>query len=157
VTVPIFHGEHELTVDDKSRLFIPTEVRKLIGPELGEGFFQILGDNRTLWFYPIAVYEDLASKAPPEMIPSTEQNQFDQITFAMASKLKWDKQGRITIPDKTFARANFHDADGKLIRDVTLIGARNHLELWRRTAWEAYREALLNRAAEIALKARQRS
>jgi len=40
-------------------------------------------------------------------------------------------------------------------KDVTLVGVNDHLELWNRSDWEAEREALSRRRAEIALKARQ--
>jgi MraZ protein len=66
----------------------------------------------------------------------------------MASRLEWDKAGRILIPDKTLRRTG-------LEKDVTLIGVRDHLELWNRGEWQTRREALLARSSEIALRAKQ--
>jgi MraZ protein len=66
----------------------------------------------------------------------------------MASRLEWDKQGRVLMPEKTLRRTNV----GK---DVTLIGVRDHLELWNRGDWEPHFEQLLARGAEVALKAKQ--
>jgi MraZ protein len=65
----------------------------------------------------------------------------------MAGRIEWDKQGRVLFPDKFLKRSGV----GK---DVTLLGVRDHLELWSRTDWEAEREALAARQAEVALKRR---
>jgi DNA-binding transcriptional regulator/RsmH inhibitor MraZ len=42
-----------------------------------------------------------------------------------------------------------------LAREVTLIGARDHLEIWNRTDWDARREQLLARSAEVVIRAKQ--
>jgi MraZ protein len=65
----------------------------------------------------------------------------------MASRIEWDKQGRILFPEKFLKRSGV----GK---DVTLLGVRDHLEVWARADWEAEREALNARRAEIALRNR---
>jgi len=38
---------------------------------------------------------------------------------------------------------------------VTLIGVRDHLELWNRGDWEPHFEQLLSRGSEVALRAKQ--
>lgn len=139
---PVLYGEHDLTIDEKNRLLIPAEVRRAIPPEMGESLFMGIGRNRVPWFWPEKYYEHLASKIPSGMTPGEDQLAFDQLFFAMANKLTWDKQGRILMPDKTLKRASI----GK---EVTMIGVRDHLELWNTAAWEAHREELERRASEI--------
>jgi len=39
---------------------------------------------------------------------------------------------------------------------VTLVGVRDHLELWNRSDWNAERESLRRRKAEIAVKRKTR-
>lgn len=139
---PVLFGQFDLTVDEKNRLLIPAEVRRSIPPEMGEALFMSIGRNRVPWFWPEKYYEHLASKIPSGMTPGEDQLAFDQLFFALANKLTWDKQGRIVMPDKTLKRASI----GK---EVTLVGVRDHLELWNRAAWEAHREDLERRASEI--------
>ena len=146
---PILYGEYELTIDDKNRLLIPSEVRKQIDPQRdGEAFFLIVGINRVPWFYPQRYYEELASQPVGEMTPADEVLAYDQMNFALASRLDWDKQGRVLVPEKTLKRTG-------LSREITMIGARDHLELWNRADWDARRETLLARSSEIALRAKQ--
>ena len=107
----------------------------------------VIGTNRVPWMYPEKYYEELVMQAPAEMTPGDDLLAFDQLHFAMTSKMPWDKQGRVLVPDKTLRRASI----GK---EVTLIGARDHLELWNRTDWEVRREELMQRSSEIAAKAK---
>ncbi len=121
----------------------------MINPEQdGEAFFLIVGINRVPWLYPERYYQDLVTQAVPEVTPGEDLLAFDQLNFALASRLDWDKQGRILVPDKTLRRTGLN-------REVTLIGARDHLELWNRADWDARREELLKRSSEIALRAKQ--
>jgi MraZ protein len=136
-------------VDDKNRLLIPSEIRKAIDPERdGKAFYSVVGVNRKIWFYPERYYEEVVSQVPPELTPSEEALAYDQMNFAMATRLEWDKQGRILIHDNVLKWTGTTKA-------VTLIGARNHLELWNRQEWDARREELLARSYEIALRAKQ--
>ena len=145
----VLYGEYELSIDDKNRMLVPSEVRKSIDPERdGEAFFLVVGVNRVPWLYPERYYENLVSRDPGDVTPDEQKLAFDQMNFAMASRLEWDKQGRVLIPDKTLKRTG----TGK---EVTLIGVRDHLELWNRSDWEARREQLLDRSSEVALRAKQ--
>lgn len=147
---PFLYGEFELTIDEKNRLLVPAEIRKLIHPELdGEAFFLTVGMNRVPWLYPERYYQELVSQQiSPEITPSPEALEYIQLKFAMASRVEWDKQGRLVIPEKILKRTG-------LAKEVTLCGMRDHLELWNRADWEARRESLFERSPEIELRAKQ--
>jgi MraZ protein len=145
----IFDGEYELTIDEKSRLLVPAEVRKCLNPERdGTGFVLIVGVNRRPWLYPDKAYEAIVSQAEEDFIPDEDTLAFDQLFFAMASRVELDKQGRILIPDKTLRRT----ATG---REVVMIGARSHLEIWNRSDWESQFNENLSRLGELAKRARK--
>jgi MraZ protein len=145
----VLFGEHELTIDDKNRMRVPSEVRKQIDPERdGEAFFLVMGTDGRPWLYPEKHYETLVSRDPNELTPHEDALAYDRMNLGMASRIEWDKQGRVLFPDKFLKRSGVG-------RDVTLIGVRDHLELWSTKDWEVEREQLAARRAEIALKARQ--
>jgi len=149
VRTTVLYGEYELAIDDKNRLSIPSEIRKSLDPERdGDKFFLVVGVNHRLWLYPDRAYETLVSKLASEMTPEDDFLDFDQMNFAMADRQKWDDQGRMQIPPKIVKRA-------ALGKEVTLIGVRDHLELWNRADWEAHSQQLQARRAEIAKRARQ--
>jgi MraZ protein len=144
----ILYGEHELTLDDKNRLLVPAEIRKSLHPERdGQAFFLVVGQNRKLWFYPENYYGQLVSRSQQEITVDEDVLAFDQMHFARASRVEWDKQGRLVIPEKSLRRA-------ELGREVTLIGVRDHLELWNRADWDAREVELSRRHNEVALRAR---
>jgi MraZ protein len=146
---PVLFGEYELNVDDKNRLLIPSEVRSRIKTEEhGEGYFLVIGINRRPWLYPERYYEDLVTRQQTDITPAQDLLAFDQMHFALASRLEPDKQGRVLLPDKILKRSGIK-------KEVTLIGARDHLELWNRADWEARREELEQRGPEIALAAKR--
>ena len=146
---PFFHGEFELTVDSKNRLLVPAEVRRAIDPAVhGTALFLIVGPNRVPWMYPDRYYEILVSQTPTDITPDEDLLAYAQLKFAMASRIEWDAQGRVVMPEKTLKRTGIQ-------KDVTVIGVRDHLELWNRADWESRFEQLFANSAEIESKAKK--
>ncbi len=142
-------GEYELTVDNKNRLLVPADFRRVIVPERdGEGLVVVIGVNRKPWLYPETYYEALVGGLGREVAPDEDVMAFDQMFFARATRIAPDKQGRILLPEKTLRRTN----TGK---DVTLLGVRDHMELWNREEWEERDLELTAKMSEIALRARR--
>ena len=151
IPVRMLYGEYELTIDEKNRMLVPSELRKAFDPAIdGEAFFLVTGVNGKLWLYPEKYYESLASQIRSEMAPEEDLLAFDQANIAMASKVEWDKQGRIVIGEKVLRKAS-------LGREVMLLGVRDHAELWGRGDWEERAAELDQRRAEIAVRAKQRN
>lgn len=145
----VLYGEHELTLDDKNRLLVPAEIRKSLDPERdGQALFVVIGTNRKPWLYPEKYYEFLVSQGQQELTPDDDVLAFDQYHFAMASRIELDKQGRILLPEKTLRRTGTG-------RSVSLIGARDHLELWNRSEWEARFGQLMDQAVDVARRAKE--
>lgn len=145
---PVLTGEYEIVCDEKKRILVPIEVRRSIPLEFGESFYCFRGVNRVWWLYPEKVYENLHMNEPGEMVPSEEMLAFNQMVFGMASRLPWDKQGRILLPERIFR-------DETMTRELTLVGVRDHLEIWARAAWEERRAELESRALEIFLQGKK--
>lgn len=146
----LFYGEHELTVDDKNRLLIPAPIRRQVQPERdGEAFIIKIGPHHTAWLWTERHFEELASVRPSEMAPPTMAHEYDLLNYPGSERLEWDKQGRVLIPQKFLDRAGF----GK-DREVTLLGVRDHLELWNRARWEAFLSNLEPRRGDISQTAR---
>jgi len=145
----VLSGRHECTIDDKNRMLVPLAVRKKIDPERdGEGFYLVFGDGGRLFLYPERYYEQLVSRDPRELTPDEDTLAYDRLNLGLAETIEWDKQGRVLLPDWMLK-------DAGVGREVTLVGVRDHLELWDRSDWEAERKKLDARRAELSLKARQ--
>jgi MraZ protein len=145
---PLLYGEYELTIDEKNRLLVPSEIRKQIVPGRDGGSLYIVVTGGIPWIYTEAYYEDLANDVPADIAPGEDLLDFQRMKFGMASKVEPDKQGRILIPEKVFRNS----AVG---RDITMLGVKDHLELWSRAEWDAKKQALMARGNEVTLRAKQ--
>ena len=142
---PVFYGQYDVAVDEKHRLLIPSEVRRRIDPEVqGSAFFMVVGTNLRPWLYTEKYYEFLAGQALPDIQPGAETSERDRINFAMAQLVELDKQGRILIPARSFDWTGMDKT-----KPITLLGVRDHLELWDRADWDAERQALLHRRSRV--------
>jgi MraZ protein len=142
----VLYGEFDLAVDDKGRLSIPSEVRKSLDLERdGKAFFVVVGENKRTWLYPERTYEKMISNPVSEISPGKDVNLFNQLNYGMASKVEWDKQGRIGLPEKTIRRTG-------LQKEITMVGVRDHLELWNRSEWQEHSDLLLATKSEIVLR-----
>jgi MraZ protein len=146
---PFFYGEYFLNLDSKNRLLIPSEIRRLIRPEVnGEAFF-VTQRGPVPWLYPERYYEQLVRlQIKPAVSPNEDLLAFAQLRFALASRVEWDFQGRIVLPEKLVKRA-------ALGKEVTLLGMQDHLEIWNRTEWDARYADLVARSASIEQRAQE--
>ncbi|MBN1973610.1 MAG: hypothetical protein JW787_08215 [Sedimentisphaerales bacterium] len=125
-------GEYQHVVDNKSRILISNKLRNQIDvDEHGSSFYLVLSSNGILCLYPEKYFEQIAFAVTPKTIAPDEAVTFERMSFALASKVELDNQGRLLLNEKLRKRAGLKD-------DVTLIGVRDHIELWNSESWEQY-------------------
>jgi MraZ protein len=99
--------------------------------EHGCSFYLVLGANGILCMYPERYFEQISMAVAPNVTAPDEAVAFERISFALASKVELDSQGRILLNDRLRKRAGLSD-------QITLIGVRDHIELWNTEDWEQY-------------------
>ena len=125
-------GEYQHVVDSKSRVLISNKLRNQIdAEEHGSNFYLILGANGILCLYPEKYFEQIALAVAPGTTAPDEAVTFERISFALASKVELDGQGRLLLNEKLRNRAGLKD-------NITLVGVRDHIELWNSESWEQY-------------------
>lgn len=125
-------GEYEHVVDNKSRVLISNKLRNQIdADEHGSNFYVVLGANGILCLYPEKYFEQLVLALAPDTAAPDEAVVFERMSFALASKVELDAQGRLLLNEKLRKRAGLKD-------HITLVGVRDHIELWNRKSWEKY-------------------
>ena len=123
----MFFGRYDYTIDPKGRLNFPAKFRDA----MGESFVVLEWVDNCLFVLPLPEVEKLAEKLEAdELMDSCE--------------VVPDKQGRILLPAELRSYAG-------LEKDVTIIGNRNHAEIWATDVWNARRAAVSNeqRAARL--------
>ncbi len=125
-------GEYQHTVDSKSRVLVSNKLRNQIDAEQhGSNFYLVMGANGILCLYPEKCFEQIVLSAAPTTNAPDETVVFERMSFALASKIELDSQGRLLLNDRLRKRAGLKDK-------ITLVGVRDHIELWNTQSWEQY-------------------
>ena len=131
-TMLLLTGEYTHVVDSKSRILISNKLRNQIdSEEHGSNFYLVLGANGILCLYPEKYYEQIVLSVAPNSTAPDEAVAFERISFALSSKVELDSQGRLLLNEKLRKRAGLKD-------HITLVGVRDHIELWNNENWEQY-------------------
>lgn len=118
-------GEYGYAIDVKGRLNFPVKLRE----DLGDRFViaKGLGDN-CLFVYSLEEWQNVEQKI--KALPLSKARNLQRFFFASACEVEPDKQGRIVIP------ANLREY-GALEKDVMIIGASTHCEIWSKENWDS--------------------
>jgi MraZ protein len=116
-------GEYQHNIDEKGRVFIPARLRT----DLGEEFIITEGLDNCLFAYSMKDWESLAEKL--KALPMSKTRNLKRFLFSRAVNVEADKQGRVVIPATLRQYA-------ALSKDVTIIGASTHAEIWDKLKWE---------------------
>jgi MraZ protein len=142
-------GEYEHTLDEKGRLFISNKLRNQIdAEEHGANFYLVMGANGILCLYPEKYFQQIALAVAPRTVAPDEAVSFERMSFALASKVELDRQGRLLLNEKLRMRAG-------LKSDITLVGVRDHIELWNSEAWEKFLSDHMAQYQQQSMEARQ--
>ena len=74
----------------------------------------------------------------PNLTPSEPLQRYTHLKLALADELEWDNQGRVVLTGSILSRSKLGKGD-----EVTLIGSKDHLELWQRAKWLERKEQLI--------------
>jgi MraZ protein len=126
----MFLGEYEHTIDAKGRMAVPAKFRA----QMDSGAIISKGMGACLSVYTMQRWEQKSDELVAGKT-SDDLRDFERRIYPSASELELDAQGRIIIPAKLRTYAT-------LGTEVTIVGVRDHFEIWDRTAWQTYQERL---------------
>ena len=133
-------GEHEHTIDDKSRLTLPAKFRE----SFAGGIVLTRGMDGCLYAYTKADWDRLVETRLANLDPlSREGRLMQRYFFASAAAAEPDKQGRVPIPPGLAQAAG-------LGREVVVAGVYDHLEIWNRAAWREHLTEVEGSAEHVA-------
>ena len=124
--INVFMGEYHHTMDDKGRLTIPSKIRY----ELGEQFVVTRGLDGCLFVYKANDWEELI-KSYKNLPNVKDARNFMRFFLSGASKMEFDKQGRINLSTPLIKYAD-------LQKDCTIIGVGDRLEIWSQERWNKF-------------------
>ena len=110
---------------------------------LGEKFVVTKGLDGCLFVYDNAGWTAFEEKLQAMPISRKDTRMFVRHFLAGAAEVEVDKQGRALIPSKLREFA-------ELTKDVVLVGAAGHIEIWSQERWDALEEEAEESMEDIA-------
>jgi len=125
----MLRGSTIATIDDKGRLKVPTDFRRLLEERYGSEFFVTSVTGEKALIYPLPVWEDVEGRLA--QLPATDpvrQRFLERVSY-FGAQLKLDGQGRLLMPAILRDRA-------AMVGEVVVTGQLDHLEIWNRERFE---------------------
>jgi MraZ protein len=119
----MFRGSASATVDDKGRLKIPTEFRRLLEERWGSEVFITSVNADAAFVYPLPVWEEREQKLLA--LPSTDrarERYLERVNY-FGQQARIDPQGRVLVPQPLRDRAGMSG-------EVVVAGRLDHLVVW---------------------------
>ena len=127
-----FKGHFEYSLDAKNRLTVPARFRA----DFGAGLVLAKGIEHCVALWKPADYEGFRTAALEGMHPLSQEARKLKLDFAANSMpAELDAAGRVMVPGFLMDHA-------ALTKEVTVIGAGDHLEVWDRSAWADFNQQL---------------
>ncbi|MBE7042974.1 MAG: division/cell wall cluster transcriptional repressor MraZ [Ruminococcaceae bacterium] len=133
----MFRGEFACSLDDKSRLTVPSGYRE----GLGEVFYITKGLDKCLFVFPEDKWEEF--EATINALPLSGGRKTQRFFISGAKKCTPDKQGRVVLDQSLKKYAEITE------RDVVVIGVSDRLEIWSKEKWESYSDIDPDEIAQI--------
>ncbi|MDR1894746.1 MAG: division/cell wall cluster transcriptional repressor MraZ [Spirochaetales bacterium] len=128
-------GEHNVTLDEKGRLFIPAKVRAAFGEERTFTVTRGVDQFRCLWLFGPSEWKIISEQIRANTsLFNAKTRVLERRLLAPATTCELDRSNRIIIPQ------SLRDAAG-LTRDVKLLVCISRIEVWDREEYERYLEA----------------
>ena len=123
VELSVLMGHSPAKIDEKGRLKVPADFRKVIEDKYGKECFITSTDGESALVYPLPVWFEFQARLAK--VPSTSMAKAKLLErvnyFGQVGSL--DTQGRITVP------AVLRDVAG-INEDVVVLGSQDHLIVW---------------------------
>jgi MraZ protein len=123
VELTVFMGHSPATIDDKGRLKVPANFRKILEEQYGRDCFITSQDGERALIYPMSVWFEFQGRL--SKVPSTsvaKQKLLERVNyFGQATSM--DMQGRLLMPAVLRQVAGMQE-------DVVVIGNQDHLVVW---------------------------
>ena len=128
----MFRGNHPTRVDEKGRLKVPAEFKRVIDEKYGQQFYITSFDGKVAQVYPFEEWERIEQKLASLSTFNPTKKKFLSRTGYWGQQVEMDGQGRLLMPQL------LRDA-AQIKGEVAVIGFQSYLEVRN---LEAYRKEI---------------
>lgn len=128
----MFLGTYKPKLIDERRIALPGKIRKEIK---GKRIVLAIGFEKCILGFEEKKWEEVTAADLSRPLSDSEGRDLRRRMFMGATVIELGAQGRFVIPQMM---ANY----GGIKKEITLIGAGDHFEIWDQKKWETYRTQL---------------
>jgi MraZ protein len=126
----MFRGNHPTRVDEKGRLKVPAEFKRVIDEKYGQQFYITSVDGKVAQVYPFEEWERIEQKlAGLSNFNSTKKKFLDRTNY-YGQQVEMDGQGRLLLP-QLLRESGQIKGEVAVLGNLTYLVVRN-LELFKR-------------------------
>ena len=126
----MFRGNHPTRVDDKGRLKVPAEFKRVLDEKYGQQFYITSLDGKSAQVYPFEEWERIEQKlASLSTFNPTKKKFLDRVNY-YGQTVEMDGQGRLLIPQLLRDSAQIK-GEVAVLGNLTYLVVRN-LETFRK-------------------------
>ncbi|HXZ79538.1 MAG TPA: division/cell wall cluster transcriptional repressor MraZ [Terriglobales bacterium] len=118
----MFRGNHPTRVDEKGRLKVPADFKRVIDEKYGVRFYITSQDGKVAQIYPFEEWDAIERKLAALSNFNPSKKRFLTVTNYYGQVAEMDGQGRLLLPQLLRESA-------QLKGDVAVMGYLNHLEV----------------------------
>ena len=125
----MFKGIHNINLDGKGRLTMPTKYRNTISDQSSNNMVVTIdSEEKCLLLYPATIFSNIEKKI--NNLPSFTKNhrRIQRLIIGHAEDLELDSSGRILLPKPLRLVA-------EMSKKITLIGQGEKFEIWSDDIW----------------------
>ena len=126
----MFRGNHPTRVDEKGRLKVPAEFKRVIDEKYGQQFYITSLDGKVAQVYPFEEWERIEQKLAALSNFNPTKKKFLDRTNYYGQQVEMDGQGRLLLP-QLLREAGQIKGEVAVLGNLTFLMVRN-LELFKR-------------------------
>ena len=131
-------GTFQNKIDEKGRIRMPPKFKEI----LKSGYYITKGDNNCLFVIGAEEFNELLAKFKTNInLLDSEAQKAQRLFFSNSYQAEEDNQGRVRLEKDLLDYS-------KIIKNVTIIGAGDRVEIWSEESWKKYNENV-NYSAQI--------
>src|ERR1700739_3096577 len=130
----MFRGNHPTRVDEKGRLKVPAEFKRVIDEKYGQQFYITSLDGKVAQVYPFEEWERIGQKLAGLSNFNPPKKKFLDRTNYSAQQVEMDGQGRLLLPQLLRETGQIR-GEVAVLGNLTYLVVRN-LELFKREILE---------------------
>ena len=133
----MFRGNHPTRVDDKGRLKVPAEFKRVIDEKYGTQFYITSLDGKVAQIYPFEEWERIEQKLASLSTFNPTKKKFLARVNYWGQQVEMDGQGRLLIPQLLRANATIK-GEVAVLGNLTYLEVRNMEALQREIETESF-------------------